>query len=111
MGEAVVAYLPHGRPRCAAGGLFIRAAPRGDGGAERGPHRGRRRLRHGRPAAVSGAHRLRHTLASDMLRGGAPLAEIGQVLRHRSQLTTAIYAKADQGALRELARTWPGGAA
>jgi len=42
-----------------------------------------------------GAHRLRHTLASDLLAAGAPLTEIGQVLRHRSQLSTAIYAKVD----------------
>jgi site-specific recombinase XerD len=39
------------------------------------------------------AHRLRHTAATEMLRAGAPLAEIGQVLRHRSPLSTAIYAK------------------
>jgi integrase/recombinase XerD len=46
-----------------------------------------------------------------MLRRGAPLAEIGQMLRHRDPLTTAIYAKADQGALRALVRPWLGGAA
>jgi len=39
-----------------------------------------------------GAHRLRHTLATGLLRAGAPLAEVGQVLRHRSQLSTAVYA-------------------
>lgn len=54
-----------------------------------------------------GAHRLRHTLASDLLAAGAPLAEIGQVLRHRSQLSTAIYAKVDRDRLRALARPWP----
>ena len=61
-----------------------------------------------------GAHRLRHTAATEMLRHGASLAEIGQVLRHREQKTTAIYAKVDRGALRALARPWPsqeGGAA
>jgi site-specific recombinase XerD len=49
-----------------------------------------------------------------MLRHGASLAEIGQVLRHREQKTTAIYAKVDRRALRALARPWPsqeGGAA
>jgi site-specific recombinase XerD len=46
-----------------------------------------------------------------MLRAGAGLAEIGQVLRHRRPLTTAVYAKVDRDALRALARPWPGGAA
>lgn len=53
------------------------------------------------------AHRLRHTAATTMLRAGSPLAEVGQVLRHRSMLTTAIYAKVDQSALAVLARPWP----
>jgi site-specific recombinase XerD len=54
------------------------------------------------------AHRLRHTAATEMLRAGAGLVEIGQVLRHRSLLTTAIYAKVDRAGLRELASPWPG---
>jgi site-specific recombinase XerD len=53
------------------------------------------------------AHRLRHTAATQMLRAGSPLAEVGQVLRHRSALTTAIYAKVDHTALAVLARPWP----
>jgi integrase/recombinase XerD len=57
------------------------------------------------------AHRLRHSAATGMLRAGVPLAEIGQVLRHRRLLSTAIYAKADTEALRALARPWPAGAA
>ncbi len=62
---------------------------------------------------VSGvtAHRLRHTAATDMMREGASLTEIGQVLRHRRPETTAIYAKADVETLRLLARPWPGAAA
>ncbi len=55
-----------------------------------------------------GAHRLRHALATELLRAGTSLAEVGQVLRHRSQLTTSIYAKVDQAALSALARPWPG---
>jgi integrase/recombinase XerD len=55
-------------------------------------------------------HRLRHTTASELLRRGAPLAEIGQRLRHRTELTTTIYAKVDRDRLRELALPWPGGA-
>jgi site-specific recombinase XerD len=49
-------------------------------------------------------------LATDMLRAGASLPEVGQVLRHRSDLSTAIYAKVDENALRPLARPWPTGA-
>jgi integrase/recombinase XerD len=59
----------------------------------------------------AGAHRLRHTLATELLAAGSSLTEIGQVLRHRSISTTAIYAKVDHAALRELAVPWPGGAA
>jgi site-specific recombinase XerD len=57
------------------------------------------------------AHRLRHTAATQLLRAGAPLPEIGQLLRHRRLLTTAIYAKVDRTALRTIARPWPGGVA
>jgi site-specific recombinase XerD len=55
-----------------------------------------------------GTHRLRHAIATEMLRRGAPLYEIGQVLRHRDIETTAIYAKVDLAALATLARPWPG---
>jgi site-specific recombinase XerD len=111
VGEALAAYLTGGRPRCACRRLFISAvAPRAGLSAS---------LARNVVAAASAraglgrisAHQLRHTLAGEMLRRGAPLAEIGQVLRHRAQLTTAIYAKVDQDALRALARPWPGGAA
>ncbi len=54
------------------------------------------------------AHRLRHTAATMMLTQGVPLAQIGQVLRHRSPANTAIYAKVDREALRLVARPWPG---
>jgi site-specific recombinase XerD len=57
-----------------------------------------------------GAHRLRHSAATTMLRRGATLEEISQVLRHRNHMTTAIYAKVDHLRLRELAQKWPGGA-
>jgi integrase/recombinase XerD len=58
-----------------------------------------------------GAHRLRHTAATQMLRHGASLTEIAQVLRHRHVDTTAIYAKVDRQALRPLAPSWPGAGA
>lgn len=56
----------------------------------------------------AGAHRLRHGLATEMLRQGATLTGISQVLRHSDLATTAIYAKVDAGRLREVARPWPG---
>jgi site-specific recombinase XerD len=56
-----------------------------------------------------GAHLFRHSLATGMLKQGASLEEIGQLLRHRSQNTTALYAKVDMNALRPLALSWPGG--
>jgi hypothetical protein len=51
----------------------------------------------------------RHRLACDLLRRGASLAEIGEMLRHRRAETTAIYAKVDIAALRSLGLSWPGG--
>jgi integrase/recombinase XerD len=50
---------------------------------------------------------LRHTAATELLRAGASLPEVGQVLRHRRLLSTAIYAKVDEHSLRQLARPWP----
>jgi integrase len=66
--------------------------------------------RAGVKSARNGAHVFRHTLATEMLRRGASLTEIGRVLRHRDPDSTMIYAKVDLGALRELALSWPGGA-
>jgi site-specific recombinase XerD len=66
--------------------------------------------RAGVKSARTGAHVFRHSLATEMLRRGASLTEIGSVLRHRDPDSTAIYAKVDLGALRELALPWPGGA-
>jgi integrase/recombinase XerD len=60
--------------------------------------------------APVGVHRLRHTVASEALRAGAPLEEIASLLRHRRHATTALYAKVDLIGLRELARPWPGSA-
>ncbi|MGR3761928.1 tyrosine-type recombinase/integrase [Roseobacteraceae bacterium NS-SX3] len=59
------------------------------------------------PQSYVGSHVLRHSLATDMLRSGASLEEIGDVLRHRSPMTTTIYAQHDIEALRGLARPWP----
>jgi site-specific recombinase XerD len=109
-GEALAGYLRDGR---AGGGgcrrVFLLSRAPGGGmspGAVKAVVRNACR-RAGLPEA--GAHRLRHSAATGMLRAGAPLAEIGQVLRHRSLSTTAIYAKVDHGALAQLALPWPGG--
>lgn len=61
------------------------------------------------PQKYVGSHLLRHSLATDMLRKGASLDEIGDVLRHRARMTTTIYAKYDINALRSIARQWPVG--
>jgi site-specific recombinase XerD len=110
VGEAIVSYLRR-RPRCECRALFLRVtAPRG--ALDRSTVGWVVRSACDRAGlARVGAHRLRHTAATEMLRAGASLAEIGQVLRHREQKTTAIYAKVDRDALRTLARPWPGGAA
>jgi integrase/recombinase XerD len=60
-------------------------------------------------APTKGAHQFRHGLATEMLRHGASLAEIGEILGHRSAETTKIYTKVDLDALRMLALPWPGG--
>ena len=65
--------------------------------------------RAGVESAHKGAHLLRHSLATHMLAKGASLGEIGEILRHRSTDTTAIYAKVELEALRPLAMRWPGG--
>ncbi len=66
-------------------------------------------MRAGVQTPHKGAHVFRHSLATQLLRAGASLTEIGQVLRHRSLDSTRIYAKVDLKALRTLAMRWPGG--
>jgi site-specific recombinase XerD len=61
-------------------------------------------------SARQGAHLFRHSLATDLLRRGASLQQIGELLRHQSPNSTAIYAKVELNALRPLAQPWPGGA-
>lgn len=109
-GEALAGYLRAGRPAGSASRrvfLASRAPLRGLSAGAVGQIAGRACVRAGLDPA--GAHRLRHTAATGLLQAGAPLAEIGQVLRHRSQATTAIYAKADHSALGALSVPWPGG--
>lgn len=111
VGEALAAYLTAGRPRCAAATVFctVRAPYRRLSAAAVRGIMGQACRRAGLDRV--GAHRLRHSLATEMLRAGASLPEVGQVLRHRSQLATSVYAKVDDNALRPLARSWPDGGA
>jgi integrase/recombinase XerD len=110
VGEAIVCYLRR-RPRIQERALFVRVtAPVGAVCARTVSGVVRQACgRAGVPAV--GSHALRHTVASEMLRQGASLPEIGEVLRHREQKTTAIYAKVDRKTLRRLARPWPEGGA
>lgn len=108
IGAAISAYLQRDRPQRPEREVFlrVRAPLRGlssDGVGEV--------VRAGSERAglgSFGSHRLRHTAATQMLQAGASLPEVAQVLRHRTVATTAIYAKVDHLALRELATPWPG---
>jgi len=112
VGEALADYLHHGRPHCSTRSVFVRT---------RAPYREladtscvctifvRALKRAGLNPAFKGTHLLRHSLASEMLRRGASLGEIGEILRHRLPSTTEIYAKVDLEGLRTLAQPWPGG--
>jgi site-specific recombinase XerD len=107
VGEAIVSYL-HRRPRTRERALFLRlVAPAGAirGSAVSGVVRSACR-RAGLSPSV-GSHALRHTAALEMLRAGATLVEIGEVLRHQEPRTTARYAKVDRKTLRQIARPWP----
>ena len=113
VGAALADYLRRLRPACSCRQVFVRM---------KAPHRGfassvaicsivRRALEcAGLNPAHKGAHLLRHSVATHMLRQGASLAEIGELLRHRNPQTTMIYAKVDLDSLRPLALPWPGGA-
>lgn len=107
VGEALVGWLRRGRPVCVDRSVFVRM---------RAPHRGL--SPEGVSAVVSHAcgraslpsvyaHRLRHTAATEMLRAGANLRAIGQVLRQDSSEVTSIYAKVDRRALSAVIRAWP----
>ena len=112
VGEAIAAYLQDGRPRSTSRFVFLRArAPiggfRGAGGI--GSIVRHSLQRSGVDSPSMGAHQFRHGLATEMLRHGASLGEIGDVLGHRHPQTTTIYTKVDIEALRSLALPWPEG--
>ena len=110
VGGALATYLQKGRPSCSSRRVFLRM---------KAPHVGfsssvavcdivrRALLRAGLQPDCKGAHLLRHSLATQMLRGGASLTQIGQILRHQLPQTTEIYAKVDFAALSALAQPWP----
>jgi integrase len=111
VGETLAGWLSRGRPRCESVFVFTRV---------RAPHGGIstgavsqivRRASQRAALPMVGAHRLRHTAATEMLRAGGSLSEVGQVLRHRSRDVTSIYAKVDRLALAAVVSPWPGGAA
>jgi integrase/recombinase XerD len=112
VGSAIAMYLRHARPACSCRQVFLRTkAP------IRGLHSSvaitslvqHNLARAGIQAPTRGAHQFRHALATKMLRHGASLTEIGEVLRHHSPETTKIYTKVDLDSLRALALPWPGG--
>jgi site-specific recombinase XerD len=109
VGEAIACYLRHGRPVSDRREVFLRArapyAPIASGTVASTVRRACRR------AGIQevGSHRLRHTTACEMVGAGVPLVQVGQVLRHRSLQSTAIYARLDIEQLRRLAAVWPGG--
>jgi site-specific recombinase XerD len=109
VGTALAAYARRSRPRTVSRRLFVRVrAPLG--GLSSGGVTAIVRAACTRAGlATFGAHRLRHTAATEMLRQGASLSDIAQVLRHQHVDTTAIYAKVDRVSLRTLAQPWLGG--
>ena len=110
VGDAIVAYLRGGRPATSHRGVFVRhVAPIRSldrGGVRAAIQRGF--ARSGVPVPSKGSHVLRHTAATRMLRSGASLKDLADVLRHRSLDTTLIYAKVDLPRLSQVALPWPG---
>jgi site-specific recombinase XerD len=113
VGEAIADYLKDGRPNANSRCVFLRV--RAPIGGFQGITPICDIVRHAlRRAGIDiprkGAHQFRHGLACQLLQHGASLSEIGELLRHRSPQTTAIYAKVDLISLSTLALPWPGGA-
>jgi integrase/recombinase XerD len=108
VGAAIASYLQRGRPASDRREVFLRArAPYAPIAAGTVASTVRRACRRAGIQEI-GPHRLRHTTACEMVRSGVPIVRIGQVLRHRSLQSTAIYARVDIEQLRQLAAPWPG---
>lgn len=110
IGDALLAYIERGRPALAVSSVFI---------TEYAPLRPIGRItvkclvsralkRGGVESHYKGAHVLRHSAATAMLRHGVSLTDVGTVLRHRSPAMTAHYAKVDTALLSAIAQPWPG---
>jgi site-specific recombinase XerD len=112
VGAAIASYLKHGRPRSDSRRLFLRSvAPHvGFKGATSVQTVARSAIRRAGVTGVRhrGSHVFRHSLATGLLRAGATLTEIGQLLRHEQPDTTRIYAKVDIDSLRAISLAWPG---
>ena len=110
VGRALASYLRQDRPPCQTRRVFVcvKAPYRGLAAVGTLPTIVRYAIeRANLNPPTKGAHLLRHSLATSMLRSGATMREIGEVLRHRDTNTTAIYAKVDFDSLRSLAQAWP----
>jgi integrase/recombinase XerD len=109
IGEAIASYLSQGRPRTTLREVFVRAlAPitaLGRGGVSDIVLRACARA----GIAPVRAHRLRHTVACEMVAAGVSLPEIGEILRHSGRWSTATYARVDLERLRQIALPWPAG--
>ncbi|MGE5765279.1 MAG: tyrosine-type recombinase/integrase [Mycobacterium leprae] len=110
VGAALAAYLRRGRLRRSEREVFLRACAPLRGLSPDGVGEVVRAASERAGLGSFGSHRLRHTAATQMLQAGASLADVVQVLRHRTVATTAIYAKVDHLALRGLVMPWPGSA-
>jgi site-specific recombinase XerD len=111
VGAASVNYLHYDRPACSTRRVFVRIYAPHTGWLGTSPVRAvvySALARAGLNPVFKGSHLLRHSLATDLLRRGASLLEIGQVLRHSQPATTQIYAKVDIAALRQIGQPWPG---
>lgn len=112
VGEAIIQYLRQERPSTTTRTLFVRYR------VPNGPFKNSAVINTilkeafaatgvKPPTPYVGSHVLRHSLATNLVRAGASLSEIGDLLRHRSRATTMIYAKLDTDSLRSIAMAWP----
>jgi len=114
VGQALASYVRRDRPRCQMRRVFVctKAPRRGFANPSTLSTIVRRALtRADLHPPLKGAHLLRHSLATSMLRSGAKMGEIAEILRHQALNTTEIYAKVDFEVLRSLAHSWPMGGA
>lgn len=113
VGAVIVAYLQHGRPRSDSRRLFLLAVAPYSGfkGAPGVQSVARSAISRAGVTGLArrGSHAFRHSLATGLLRSGATLTEIGQLLRHEQHDTTCIYAKVDLDSLRAVGLPWLGG--